>query len=539
MEGIEQRSSRWLVAVVLLALSVAGNAQAGVTDCDGVLNDAQKEQRRFCDTHAGCSLVTSIMDSCISVKSFLKALSSEGAGPGKVNDAMVSEALEEIGVPKPGVASCTVNFDRSQCRQFLGVEQAPVPAAPAKYTPTPTQEIANEARELRGQQERASLPGDEYRYATNGLAACAQAIRSDSKYEQVCNDAQRKVDDCTAYREAWYQRRKAFLARASTTSLADAAETIARLEMPYCPTTLSPVDPVTPPQAIARRKAELEAPPRVAAAPQPQEFDVTGQWVEGVGQLWEASLASTTLSMRPGAEAIRTFERISPNVYRSVTSSDCLMTARSAVLMEMTCKGDVYRFIPLAEVKKRTQGRIDLTGTWEMEGNTQPVADFRMSEVGLVFDPGQYGDGGKAITYLQTSPSTYATAFCTFTVISANRISDRCESSPQAGVLVRLTAQQVSDAKRSKQTQVAPALVISFNGDWRCDNGNRVHLEDRENGFAVTGTGASGEFFYRKVGDRSYRYSQADGFTGDFEVIDNDTIHPSDSNGNTDVCHRE
>lgn len=527
--------------VLLVFVGFTQLAYAGPADCDGVLNDAQKEQRKFCDTHMGCSLVTSIMDSCISVKSFLKALSS--TGPSKVSDGMVSEALEEIGVPKPGIGSCTTSFDRSQCRQFLGIEQAPIPVAPVKFTPTPQQDVASMARELRTQYGRAKLPGDEYRVATNAIAFCAQSVLHDSRYEQVCSDAQRRVDECMAYREGWYARRKIFLESAPKVDLATAAETIARLEMPYCPTTLSEVDPVTPIQAIARRKVELEAPPRVGRTQQmtaQQEIDPTGDWVISDSTvLYRLNLAATklTISILSNGESYE-FERKAPGTYHATNNSGCVINVRSAKSIEQDCGKDVTNIIPLSEVLTMKQGRIDLTGTWAENGNMQIRTHISMTEIGLRLDT----NTDNIIDYVQTAPNSYALGSpakkgCKFTVISSDLIAAACKTGNYK--YSRLTPQQVVEANRVTQTQAAPAPVVSMSGYWRCDKGNRVQMNDRRSGYAVVGTGASGEFFFRKVNQTTFHYDWPNGTHSDAVLIDNNTLRTSNPDGWSDVCHRE
>lgn len=248
----------WVRVVALcIVLLASASVHAEPTNCDDDMTEDQRWQAKLCSSHAGCRLVFGIADSCAQAKSFLSRLGLGGKGSrATLTDSDVSQALIDSGVPQPGLASCTLSFDRTLCRQFLGIEQAPITPPKEEYKPTREQEISRMIRELLDQESRArGRPGlIEYSAARTGLESCA-ASKEFSDREKACERAQKNVDECNRVREDWNRRKAEVLGELKNNDPKlkvefASAKPLSSLELPPCPYTL-PQTSLSPAQALA------------------------------------------------------------------------------------------------------------------------------------------------------------------------------------------------------------------------------------------------------------------------------------------------
>lgn len=550
-----------ILALALISSAWTAPAWAQASSCDVEFSEAQKTQREFCDAHPGCTLVTSLMDSCISVKRFLNALGMGKNAPSaqkRMNDAMVREALTDIGVPAPGLSSCTTSFDRNQCLQYLGVKDTPIPPpTPAPYKPTAEQEIAAEHKALMAEWDKAKSGGGVHYDTRNALAHCKQATTPhtlDRDYESTCRRAQQKVDECTAFRDGWLKRREAYLARAPQAGLAEASQTLAKLEMPSCPAYL-PDTWKTPEQAIAEVKGGKEDKP-VAAAPQPQATQsqggsLGGRWMNVIsGQMLSIDVTGSLLSMVSigGEDAGYTmhWERVTTDVYRMKGKPECVLSVLSESALEGRCESRKlpHRFERYQVVADRARGRYDLTGTWGTRldnGVIAPFADIAMHATGLMFIVGtkSYPEA-KEVNFTHAGTNAYKWGRAEVSAASGNAITWGFDGEKKN--LVRMTAQleaayqeRIASEQQEEQRQVS-----AMNGWWQCDNGRLVEQFDASAaGFNSRGDGASGNFYWRKERYNHYTYTFPDGNKAVVEFLGTDTLRQTLPDGTTATCHKQ
>jgi hypothetical protein len=231
------------------ALSPA-TAGANPANCDPDMTEDQRFQKELCAAHLGCRLVMAIQDTCVGVKSFVAGL---GLGPrgsgGPVTDARIEQALAALGVPPPGLPDCTVRFDRSKCRQYLGLESAPTTPSASRESLTPQNELRQLSSKLLEEETMAKAGSGPYHTAKSNLEGCVWA-KDQSDRDQVCARAQQAVDQCNGFRDGWYARKAKMLADARTMGIEKEFFAMPRVELPPCPYTL-PNSWLTPAQALA------------------------------------------------------------------------------------------------------------------------------------------------------------------------------------------------------------------------------------------------------------------------------------------------
>jgi hypothetical protein len=239
------------VTLAALAIVAAPPAHADPANCDPEMSEDQRFQKELCSAHAGCRFVMGIQDACVGVKSFLGrlGLGSKGTSGGGVTDARIEQALIDLGVPAPKLSDCIFRFDRSLCRQYLGLEEAPKADKSQPEKLTPQNELHALSSTLIEEQRGARTGTGAYYDAKSGLQACAYS-QAQSDRNDICNQAQRDVDKCNAYRDGWYARKSRLLTEAPKLGIGDRFPAIPAMELPPCPYTL-PGTWMTPAQAMA------------------------------------------------------------------------------------------------------------------------------------------------------------------------------------------------------------------------------------------------------------------------------------------------
>lgn len=247
----------FLMAVAAVTLVFAGPvaAQDALSQCRAELAAVPAARLRLCEAHTGCRTVVRVIDSCTALRTFLELLANNGS---HVDDSVLRRTLVEAGVPATGLASCTRDFNRALCRNFLQLEDASGETAAG---PTPAAQFDAALRRLVEQQQRASVPADAHRMAEIRLAACA-AARPGQERESACREAIEAVQSCELSRQQWARRREVLLVDAQRLGVAAALQTLRGLDMPSCPQTL-PGSSLTPQQALV---AAGDAPDTSAAA---------------------------------------------------------------------------------------------------------------------------------------------------------------------------------------------------------------------------------------------------------------------------------
>jgi len=237
---------------VILASGLAGpaaHAQGSMAQCRAELPAAGAAKLRQCEDHAGCRAVARIVDSCPALQTFLQLLANNGT---RVDDSALRRALIEAGVPAPGLASCTSDFNRALCRNFLSLEDASGETAAG---PTRTAQFQAALRRLVEQQERARVPADAHRNAEVKLEACGLA-RPGPERDGPCREAIEAVQACELVRQEWTQRREVLLVDAQRLGQTAAQQSLRGLEMPSCAQTL-PGSTLTPQQALVSAAADV------------------------------------------------------------------------------------------------------------------------------------------------------------------------------------------------------------------------------------------------------------------------------------------
>ena len=257
------------VAFGLSLAALPASAQGSMAQCRAELPPPAAARQRACDEHGACRAVARIIDSCPALLTFLEMLAGNGS---KVDDSALRRTLIEAGVPPPGLPSCTTEFNRALCRNFLNLEDASGGSAAG---PSRTAQFQAGLRRLVEQQESARVPADAHRLAELKLEACALA-RPGSEREAPCREAIEAVQACGLFRDEWAQRREVLRIDAQRLGQSAALETLRSLDLPPCAQTL-PGSALTPRQALpasaeagdagAAPPPQAPAPPTPAAAP--------------------------------------------------------------------------------------------------------------------------------------------------------------------------------------------------------------------------------------------------------------------------------
>lgn len=242
------------------ALSTAG-AQTSMAQCRAQLPAAAQERLKLCEAHGGCRAVVRIVDSCPALQTFLQLLANNGP---KVDDSVLRRTLVEAGVPAPGLASCTTDFNRALCRNFLNLEDASGETAAG---PSRTAQFDAALRRLVEQSERARVPADAHRQAEIKLEACGLA-RPGPERDGPCREAIQAVQACELSRQEWMQRREVLLVDAQRLSLAAVQQQLRSLEIAPCPQTL-PGSTLTPQEALVAAVVDVPDPATAANPPAP------------------------------------------------------------------------------------------------------------------------------------------------------------------------------------------------------------------------------------------------------------------------------
>ena len=243
--------SAWF-RVMLLWVTLLGSAavHANPANCDGDMTEDQRFQASLCSAHAGCRFVFGIADTCVKAKSFLSRLGLGGKGSATaVTDDRVSSALTESGVPRPGISSCLIDFDRTKCSEYLsgGPKQ---PGA---------REQADEIVErLKGKVYDTTVWDAGLGLAKEGLRMCDDAtseanMRDAVRAKERCALADGNINACLSTKDGHEELRKRLQGLVDSGDLgADAAgyRSLASTSYPTCPTTL-PGSGKTPKVALA------------------------------------------------------------------------------------------------------------------------------------------------------------------------------------------------------------------------------------------------------------------------------------------------
>jgi hypothetical protein len=239
-----------LAGAALVSPPARGQAPAvPIAQCRAELPAAAAARLRLCEAHNGCRAVARVIDSCPGLQTFLELLAANGS---QVDDAVLRRALIEAGVPPSGLPSCTSEFNRALCRNFLNLEDASGETAAG---PSRKAQFELALRQLVEQQERARVPADAHRLAESRLEACA-AARPGADRDVPCREAIEAVRACETARQQWQQRREVLLVDAYRLGLATAQPTLRALDMPPCPNLL-PGSTLTPQQALTAAVADV------------------------------------------------------------------------------------------------------------------------------------------------------------------------------------------------------------------------------------------------------------------------------------------
>lgn len=351
---------------VLAASGAAGSAfgQGSMAQCRAELHAAPAAKLKQCEAHGGCRAVIRIVDSCAALQTFLQLLANNG---GKVDDGVLRRALIEAGVPATGLASCTTDFNRALCRNFLSLEDASGETAAG---PTRTAQFEAALRRLVEQQERARVPADAHRQAEVKLEACGLA-RPGPERDGPCREAIQAVQACELSRQEWQQRREVLLVDAQRLGLAAAQQSLRALDMPPCPQTL-PGSTLTPQQALVAAAADVpdtgsaSTPPTVerVATAAPARAVENGAASPGTGDC--------RTSLRRMEERFDGIQRRRPSQADRLASQqvEIFMLTEQVALLERQCRGQrEYEFL------RPTQERLARTLQTCRESATKPAAD--------------------------------------------------------------------------------------------------------------------------------------------------------------------
>ena len=281
--------SAWF-RVMLLWVTLLGSAavHANPANCDGDMTEDQRFQASLCSAHAGCRFVFGIADTCVKAKSFLSRLGLGGKGSATaVTDDRVSSALTESGVPRPGISSCLIDFDRTKCSEYLsgGPKQ---PGA---------REQADEIVErLKGKVFDTTVWDAGLGLAKEGLRMCDDAtseanMRDAVRAKERCALADGNINACLSTKDGHEELRKRLQGLVDSGDLgADAAgyRSLASTSYPTCPTTL-PGSGKTPKVALADYLKFWDTPEERKTKP----ADPTGP-ADGIAGLMEKGISKVS-----------------------------------------------------------------------------------------------------------------------------------------------------------------------------------------------------------------------------------------------------
>ncbi|MBL8345509.1 MAG: hypothetical protein JNN03_08705 [Rubrivivax sp.] len=346
-----------LALLASLGTVAPARAQTSMAQCRAELPAAPAAKLKQCEAHGGCRAVVRIVDSCPALQTFMQLLANNGS---RVDDSVLRRTLIEAGVPATGLASCTTDFNRALCRNFLSLEDASGETAAG---PTRTAQFEAALRRLVEQQERARVPADAHRQAEIKLEACGLA-RPGPERDGPCREAIEAVQACELVRQEWAQRREVLLVDAQRLGLTAAQQSLRALDMPPCPQTL-PGSTLTPQQALVAAAADVpdasatsSAPPvvRVAAAAAPAAAAPGNRTENGAGST--GGTGDCKASLRRMEERFEGIQRRRPSQADRLAFQqvEMYMLTEQMALLERQCRGQrEYEFLrPTQERLART-----------------------------------------------------------------------------------------------------------------------------------------------------------------------------------------
>lgn len=353
-----------------LATPLPASAQASMAQCRAGLAEAPAARLKLCEAHGGCRAVLRVIDSCPALQTFLQLLVNNG---NRVDDGVLRRALVEAGVPATGLASCTTDFNRALCRNFLSLEDASGETAAG---PTRTAQFEAAMRRLVEQQERARVPADAHRQAEIKLEACG-AARPGPERDGPCREAIEAVQACELYRQEWTQRREVLLVDAQRLGLTAAQQSLRALGMPPCPQTV-PGSTLTPQQALVAAAADVPdpgtptAPPAAVPTAAPSNPAVATPPVRAAADGGTALAGECKASLRRMEERFEGIQRRRPSQADRLATQqvEIYMLTEQMGLLERLCRGQrEYEFL------RPTQERLARTLQACREGTPNPVND--------------------------------------------------------------------------------------------------------------------------------------------------------------------
>jgi len=360
-----------LLALVATFGAVAPSlGQASMAQCRAELPAAAAAKLKQCEAHAGCRTVVRVIDSCPALQTFMQLLANNGS---RVDDSVLRRTLIEAGVPATGLASCTTDFNRALCRNFLSLEDASGETASG---PTRTAQFEAALRRLVEQQERARVPADAHRQAEIKLEACGLA-RPGPERDGPCREAIQAVQACELGRQEWAQRREVLLVDAQRLGLTAAQQNLRTLDMPPCPQTL-PGSTLTPQQALVAAAADVPDAGASSAAPAAERIAsvVPATPAPAMTARAEVSAAGATAdckaSLRRMEERFEGIQRRRPSQADRVAAQqvEMFMLTEQVALLERQCRGQrEYEFL------RPTQERLARTLQTCRESASNPSSD--------------------------------------------------------------------------------------------------------------------------------------------------------------------
>ncbi len=360
-----------LAALVAASCAVApALGQGSMAQCRAELPAAPAAKLKLCEAHGGCRAVVRIVDSCAALQTFLQLLANNGS---KVDDSVLRRALIEAGVPATGLASCTTDFNRALCRNFLSLEDASGETASG---PTRTAQFETALRRLVEQQERARVPADAHRQAELKLEACGLA-RPGPERDGPCREAIQAVQACELGRQEWQQRREVLLVDAQRLGLAAALQSLRALDMPPCPQTL-PGSTLTPQQALVAAAADVPDAGAGAAAPAVERVATVAPAAPAPAPAARNSgtadggVGDCRTSLRKMEERFEGIQRRRPSQAARLASQqvEIFMLTEQVALLERQCRGQrEYEFL------RPTQERLARTLQTCRESASKPAND--------------------------------------------------------------------------------------------------------------------------------------------------------------------
>lgn len=341
---------RWLPLMLAAGLAAGvpfAHGQASMAQCRAELPVPSAQRLRACEEHSGCRTVVRVIDSCPALRTFLQLLAANGS---TVDDRVLRRTLIEAGVPANGLASCTSDFNRALCRNFLNLEDASGETAAG---PSRTGQFELALRRLVEQQERARVPADAHRTAEVKLEACALA-RPGPERETPCREAIDAVRACDLARQEWTQRREVLLVDAQRLGLAAAQQTLRTIEMPPCQQTL-PGSTLTPQLALVAAASDVpDAGAGGAATPAPAPAPAAASPAAPTPPAAPAAPAAVDggadckLALRRMEERFETIQRRRPARADRLSAQqvEIYMLTEQMGLLERLCRGQrEYEFL--------------------------------------------------------------------------------------------------------------------------------------------------------------------------------------------------